>query len=145
MAYAGQSTSRSTARSGKRPGRAPDLDRTAARDFEDADDAITEPSGHPYARTLEWGDAGLLGAGIAIGVIIGAGAALLFAPQSGADTRDDIARGTRDFGYRATDIWDDLREELRHAANRSSKRLRRGVRRGRALTEDVAGAVRRRR
>lgn len=145
MAYAGQSTSRSSARGGTRPGRAPDLDRTAARDFEYGDDVITEPTGRPYSRTLEWGDAGLLGAGIAIGVMIGAGAALLFAPQSGADTRDDIARGTRDFGYRATDIWDDLREELRHAATRSSSRLRRGVRRGRAVTDDVVGAVRRRR
>ena len=110
----------------------------------DEDDVITEATGEPFTRSLEWGDAGLFGAGIAIGVMIGAGAALLFAPQSGSETRDDIARGTRDFGYRATDAWEDLRDELRQAANRSSKRLRRGVRRGRSLGEDVMTTVRRR-
>jgi gas vesicle protein len=85
----------------------------------------------------------VFGAGIALGVLIGAGAALLFAPQSGSETRDEIMRGTRDFGFRATDAWEDLREELRHAATRGAKRLRRGVRRGRHSTEDLVGTVRR--
>lgn len=144
MAYAGQSRSRSGTRDTRQTPRAPDLDRTAARNVGDADEDIEEASGEPYTRALEWGDVGLFGAGIAVGVMIGAGAALLFAPQSGSETRDDIVRGTRDFGFRATDAWEDLREELRHAATRGVRGLRRGVRRGRATTEDLIGDVRRR-
>lgn len=144
MAYAGQSRSRSGTPDTGPTHRAPDLDRTASRHTDDADADIEEASGRPYARALEWGDAGLFGAGIAIGVLIGAGAALLFAPQSGSETRDDIVRGTRDFGYRATDAWEDLREEFRHAATKGASGLRRGVRRGRATTEDLIGNVRRR-
>ena len=144
MAYAGQSRSRPGAREVRTGRPAPELDSTAARHVEDEADEIDEPTGRPYARSLEWGDAGLFGAGIAVGVLIGAGAALLFAPQSGSETREDIVRGTRDFGFRATDAWEDLREELRHAATRGAKRLRRGVRRGRHTTEDLVGTVRRR-
>lgn len=144
MAYAGQSRSRTGSRDTRPTPRAPDLDRTAARDFDESDAGVEEASGEPYTRSLEWADAGLFGAGIAIGVMIGAGAALLFAPQSGSETRDDIVRGTRDLSYRATDAWEDLREELRHAATRGAKRLGRGVRRGRHTTEDLIGNVRRR-
>lgn len=144
MAYAGQARPRSgsgTDSSGTtRASRAP---RPAPAPIED-EDTITEATGQPFTRNIEWGDAGLFGAGIALGVMIGAGAALLFAPQSGLETRDSIAKGTRDFGYRATDVWEDLRDELRQAANRSTKRLRRGVRRGRTLGEDVVSTVRRR-
>src|SRR5688500_4908689 len=143
MAYAGHSGTRSGARQARETRPAPDLDRTAARTTDHDSDEIEEPSGQPYVRSLEWGDAGVFGAGIALGVLIGAGAALLFAPQSGSETRDDIVRGTRDFGFRATDAWEDLREELRHAATRGARRLRRGVRRGRHTTEDLAGTVRR--
>ena len=143
MAYAGHSGARGGAREGRGTRPAPDLDRTAARSADDDSDDLDEPSGRPYVRALEWADAGVFGAGIAVGVLIGAGAALLFAPQSGSETRDDIVRGTRDFGFRATDAWEDLREELRHAATRGAKRLQRGVRRGRHSTEDLVGTVRR--
>ncbi len=144
MAYAGQTRSRPGSRDAASGRVAPDLDRTAARHLDDEVDDIDEVTGRPYTRSLEWADAGVFGAGIAVGVLIGAGAALLFAPQSGSETRDDIVRGTRDFGYRASDAWEDLREELRHAATRSAKRLKRGVRRGRHTTDDLIGAVRRR-
>ena len=146
MAYAGHSGSRPGARAAREAREthpAPDLDSTASRNTEDDTDDIDEPGGRPYIRSLEWADAGVFGAGIAVGVLIGAGAALLFAPQSGSETRDDIMRGTRDFGVRATDAWDDLRDELRHVATRGAKRLRRGVRRGRHSTEDLVGTVRR--
>ena len=144
MAYAGQSRPRPGTREARTPRPSPELDSTAARHHDDDADDVEEPTGSPYARSLEMGDVGLFGAGIAVGVLIGAGAALLFAPQSGLETREDIVRGTRDFGFRATDAWDDLREELRHAATRGAKRLKRGVRRGRHSTEDLIGTVRRR-
>ena len=143
MAYAGHSGSRTEVPKGRDARPVPDMDRTSARSADDDSEEVDEPGGKPYIRSLEWADAGLFGAGIAVGVLIGAGAALLFAPQSGSETREDIVRGTRNFGFRATDAWEDLRDELRHAATRGSKRLRRGVRRGRHSTEDLAGAVRR--
>ena len=144
MAYAGQSRPRPGSREARPARPAPEFDSTAARHQEDEGDDVDEATGRPYTRSLEWADAGLFGAGIAVGVLIGAGAALLFAPQSGSETREDIVRGTRDFGFRATDAWEDLREELRHAATRGAKRLRRGVRRGRHTTEDHVDSVRRR-
>src|SRR5688500_20293417 len=143
MAYAGQSRSRPGSRDTQSGRPAPDRDRTAARHFDDEDGHVEQATGRSFTRSLEWGDAGQFGAGIALGVLIGAGAALLFAPQSGSETRDDIMRGSRDFGFRATDAWEDLREELRHAATRGAKRLRHGERRGRQSNEDLVGTVRR--
>lgn len=68
-------------------------------------------------------------AGIAIGLTIGAGTALLFAPQAGSDTRRAIVRKSRRLGRRGHDAWDDLREELSHAARRGRQAFRRRRRR----------------
>ncbi len=70
----------------------------------------------------------MLVAGVAIGLAIGAGAALLFAPQAGADTRHDIARRGRRLGQRGRDAWDDLAYELKRV--RRQRRHRRDERRG---------------
>jgi hypothetical protein len=66
-----------------------------------------------------------LAAGLAIGVAVGAGLAILFAPQSGEDTRHDIvsggrrlARRGRRLARRGHDAWDDLRDELQDAWRR---------------------------
>lgn len=64
-------------------------------------------------------------AGVALGVALGAGAALLLAPQSGSETRHAIARRGRRLGHRSRDAWDDLRDELRRAARRGIRTLRR--------------------
>ena len=58
---------------------------------------------------------GTLLTGIAIGVVIGAGIALLLAPRSGADTRYQIGRGLKRVRRRGRDAWDDLRDELSQA------------------------------
>jgi gas vesicle protein len=63
-------------------------------------------------------------AGIAIGIAVGAGVALLFAPQSGADTRRLIARRGRRLGRRSRDAWGDLAYELKSAAKRKRKAWR---------------------
>jgi gas vesicle protein len=63
-------------------------------------------------------------AGIAVGIAVGAGVALLFAPHSGADTRRLIARRGRRLGRRGRDAWGDLAYELKSAAKRRRKAWR---------------------
>jgi gas vesicle protein len=63
-----------------------------------------------------------LAAGITIGLLVGAGAVLLFAPLSGEDTRHAIARSGRRLARRGRDAWSDLRYELRRYERRSRKR-----------------------
>lgn len=46
------------------------------------------------------------------GGIIGAGVALLFAPQSGARTRRDLARGARKVRARADEVAEDLGDTI---------------------------------
>ena len=71
---------------------------------------------------------GALATGLAIGLLVGAGVALLFAPQSGSETRHDVGRGLRRVGRRGHDAWDDLRDELRRARRQIRRaRLRRQV------------------
>lgn len=74
---------------------------------------------------LDWQHIGLFAAGAVIGAALGAGAALLLAPQSGAATRDHLARRGRRMRERTSDAWDDLRDELRYAARRSKRKIAR--------------------
>jgi hypothetical protein len=69
-------------------------------------------------------------AGVALGLAVGAGVALLLAPQSGEDTRRSLVRGGRALTSRGHDAWDDLRDELRRAV----RRRRRGKERDRDET-----------
>ncbi len=68
-------------------------------------------------------------AGLAIGLAIGAGVALLFAPQSGEDTRQSIARRGRRMGrhlrQRGHDAWGDLAFELKRARRQWHRRRHR--------------------
>lgn len=79
---------------------------------------------------VDWGQLGLFGAGLVIGVAVGAGAALLFAPMSGEAVRELI-------GERVSGRWDDLRDELRERKRQGRKTVSRGVVRGRWAAEDV--------
>ena len=76
------------------------------------------------------------GAGVAVGALLGAGLALLFAPQSGEETRTLIRTGARRLPARARDSWEDLGDELRMALRRRSKTLGRKVRRARWAVAD---------
>ena len=82
---------------------------------------------------LDWQHIAIFAAGAFVGATLGAGAALLLAPQSGEQTRHDIARRGRRLRSRTADAWDDLREELRFAARRSKRKLARKL--GRAMRE----------
>jgi len=63
-------------------------------------------------------------AGIAIGLAVGVGTALLFAPQSGVDARRALTRRAQRLRRRGGDAWADLRFELRRAARRRMRALR---------------------
>lgn len=72
---------------------------------------------------LDWQHIAIFTAGAVLGAVVGAGAALLLAPQSGARTRHKLAKRGRHFRTRTTDAWEDLRHTLRYAARRGRKKL----------------------
>jgi gas vesicle protein len=61
--------------------------------------------------------------GLIVGVAIGAGLALLLAPQSGKRTRRRLARSVEGIADTATDQWGDVTDELRSAVRTSRKKL----------------------
>ncbi len=71
------------------------------------------------------GGGGALGflAGFALGALLGAGAALLFAPERGTVTRRRLRRRLRDLGAETADRVG----ELRHRAEREVRRGRRRI------------------
>lgn len=143
MAYAG-STSRTRAgtrpngsaapspRSGDSPGRRP-----AA-----AASAVERASGSP-STGRDWmatgRSVGLFGTGLAVGLLVGAGVALLSAPRSGAETRALLGARALRVRRRADNAWDALGEELRWAAQRGRRSVRHGVTRGRWAAADLIG------
>lgn len=124
MSYAGPSrasaashrASRTTATSGSRSSRS-----TAASGYVPA---LGDSGGE-----TDWQEVALFGAGLALGVILGAGGALLTAPRTGAETR--AALGARAARLRRTTVrhsqsaWDDLRDELTQAKRALRNRKRR--------------------
>lgn len=70
-------------------------------------------------------DAGTFGAGLLLGLAIGAGIAILFAPQSGDVTRAHLGHRARHLRGRVTDRWEDLRDDVRRSARRGRRKLNR--------------------
>ena len=91
------------------------------------------PVGRSWDEERDWRGAGILSLGVIAGALVGAGVALLLAPQSGEETRERIANRARSLGSRADASWDDLRDELRRLRRRS----RRAATRGRWKVEDI--------
>ena len=112
MSYAGPSRARGTARSdsssGSRAGR------TGRAGRGGASAAASSGGGEGDWQTLA-----IFGAGVELGIAIGAGAALIAAPRSGAETRAVLlaraSRAKRATTRRGHDAWDDLGDELRRA------------------------------
>jgi hypothetical protein len=92
---------------------------------------------------IDWERVAVFGTGIAIGGMIGAGVALLFAPSSGEETRAAIARRGARLAHRGRDVWDELRDELEWAARRGKRRVGRRVQRARWAAEDFIDERRR--
>jgi hypothetical protein len=99
--------------------------------------AADRPRGSPSRTAIDWEHVGLLGAGLLVGAIVGVGAALLFAPQSGVETRTAIRRQARVAQSRAGDAWGDLADELAAVARRGRRRARRALRRARWRASDA--------
>ncbi len=59
----------------------------------------------------------------AAGAVIGAGVALLLAPQSGRETRKDIARGMKKAGRRAEEVAGELTETVSGMADAVGERV----------------------
>ncbi len=69
-----------------------------ARQYQEDDD------GNPRMDAKQNGGGGSLLAGFMIGGLIGAASMLLFAPQSGKETREAVQSGASDLKDRATDV-----------------------------------------
>ena len=139
MSYVSPPSSSSSGVRSVRPG----MSRSASPDV-NHDDEVTEPMGFSYEEPMDWARLGVFGLGMALGALLGGGAALLLAPQSGEEVRADIGRRARGMRAEARDAWDDLRDELEWAARRSRRRMRRGVTRGSWAAEDLLDRSRRR-
>lgn len=75
------------------------------------------------------GASGILGfaGGLFCGALIGAGVALLVAPERGTKLRRRLARTLRDAGDDLRGEFGDLRDSARRRLSRRRRRLRRGV------------------
>lgn len=135
MSYAGKDPRSRRAAAGtaaatavSRARRAPAGERTVDRELTIRSRGLARPiSSRAPAEVheLDWQHITIFAVGALLGVAVGAGAALLLAPQSGARTRHDLARQGRHLGSRTADIWDDLRHEFRYAARRGRRKLAR--------------------
>ena len=138
MSYAGKTTRghRAPLRSGGTTSTA--VRRRPAASAQARDAGVTlRAASHRVARprsasepdsAIDWQRVAIFGAGTLLGVTLGAGAALLFAPKSGRATRRDLARRGRRWQSRTTDAWNDLRDELHFAARRGRRKLNRAIR-----------------
>jgi len=103
--------------------------------------AAEPPPPYPPARRWRLPEApegtGTFGMGLAIGLTLGAGLALLLTPRSGPETRAALRRSARRAGVRGRNVWDDLRDELQFAARRGRRKVKRAAQRGTWAAEDA--------
>jgi len=91
----------------------------------------------------DWAHVGIFGAGIAVGALIGAGAALLLAPATGFETRTRLAYKARRTGHHVADRFDTLGDNARRGARRGAKRVSRAAIVARWAAEDALDRRRR--
>jgi len=104
---------------------------------DDTDDGVFEVEGRPFTEIRDLGKMGTIIAGVAVGAMIGAGAALLLAPGSGDETRTAIKRRVRKLTRRERGVWKSLARALEAAANETAVRAR--VRTGKVQAAVAAG------
>ncbi|HVF40259.1 MAG TPA: YtxH domain-containing protein [Gemmatimonadaceae bacterium] len=82
---------------------------------------VRRPQGKPYKRVPDVRSVSLLGVGMVIGAAIGAGVALLIAPDRGDRTRARLRRKVSG----ETGVWKSLGKELKRAAIAKRKTMER--------------------
>jgi uncharacterized membrane protein YccC len=99
-----------------------------AKDEQDEQDELPD-DGEPMMEGAGGGAAARGGitflVGFVVGALVGAGAALLLAPQSGAVTRRRLGRGFRRMRRGAADRMGNLRDDAERELRRARRRLRR--------------------
>ena len=140
MSYAGPSRGAGSARTARSSRTAS----TAARTPASRGGNAAAPS--PNGLETDWGQIALFGAGLALGITLGAGAALLTAPRTGEETRavlrGRVGRLRRTAGRKSHDAWDELRDELagvKHAIRR--RKLKRAAARERGRELDLEATL----
>ena len=153
MAYLGSTTGRAGAPTDAATGRASRESHTTRVGPYDgrAATAAQEPArrgprtlGRPYTVDREWARIATFGGGIALGALLGAGIALLFAPAAGEETRELLLDQARAAGGRMRDRIGDFRHDARSAARRGRRGMRRGLARGGWALEDALDRTRQR-
>ena len=131
--------------SGSRPSSTGSRSRSSDLDSSDSMDSMTSarPSGRSYSEDMQWRHAAIFGAGVALGALLGAGAALLYAPQTGEEAREMLSERAQRLGGRLGERLDDARGDLGWYMRRGRRKLRRGASRGRWAGEDLADRIRR--
>ena len=131
MAYAGPA-SRPSREPAPEPSSNPDARRAAYQSHPPRQAVPPAPKhvGKPYEVTP--GPTLLFAAGLGVGILMGAAAAMLLTPESGPDMRRLLARRGRRVARRSGDAWDDLRDEL----HRAKRMLRRRQRAAKAAVDD---------
>ena len=124
MSYAGPSRPSAESQRGARRSSS-----QGARSSRTASTVPTTPSYPDGQGETGWQEIALFGAGLALGVILGAGGALLTAPRTGAETRAALgaraSRFRRSTARRSRNAWDELRDEIREAKRSLRNRKRR--------------------
>jgi gas vesicle protein len=86
-------------------------------------------------------EVGAFFAGVLIGGLVGAAVALLIAPQSGEETRKQLAKSSEDLRDRAQDVVEDARERAEATIADSRRRAERIIEEAReraeAMTEEA--------
>jgi gas vesicle protein len=62
-------------------------------------------------------------AGIAVGALVGAVAALLVAPQTGVDTRRALARQSKRLARRGREAWEEFGDEFKRQRSAVRRRI----------------------
>jgi gas vesicle protein len=87
-------------------------------------------------------EVGAFFAGVLIGGLVGAAMALLMAPQSGAETRQQIGRASHDLRDRAQDMLEDARERAEATIADARRRAERIIEEARERAEHIVKEAR---
>ena len=112
---------------------------TAADTPEGSSKPSRRPRGRPYKQVNNTRSVSMLGIGMVVGAMIGAGVALLVAPESGAETRRRLSRRAGKV-REGRGVWTRLGRELRRAAAAKRKTVEIEAKRT-EIAERAAGAV----